>query len=520
MSTEPTVPAAGGPTGPGPGPAGPGTGPPDAPPDPRRWWILAVIGLGQLMVVLDATIVNIALPSAQAALGFSDGRRQWVITAYAMAFGSLLLLGGRLADLFGHRRAFLVGQAGFAAASAVGGAAGSFAVLVGARAVQGAFAALLAPAALAVLTTTFTAPAERGRAFGVFGALAGSGGAVGLLLGGVLAQHLGWRSTMYVNVVFAGLAITGALLLLRRLPPGRHRPRLDLPGTALACAGLFCLVHGLAEAGSHGWSSRHAYGYLLAAAVLLTAFVWWQRRAPEPLLPLHVLLDRVRGAAMLAVFLTGVGMFGVFLFLTYYLQRIRGYGPAAAGLAFMPMSLSIMASAIGANTSLFRRLGARPRIPLGMLLAAAGLAGMTHLTVDSPYATRIVPPLVVMGAGMGLITSTAMNLGTAGIPPREAGVGSALINAMRQVGGSVGTALMSTVATMATAAHLAGRPRTPQALAAGVLEGYHTAYAVSAGIFVCGAALTYALLPAGLVLRERGPARHPAAPPAREPERR
>ncbi|MFJ5551508.1 MFS transporter [Streptomyces sp. NPDC093225] len=516
MSTQPTGPGhAGTTTGTGGGPGADDR--PDAPPDRRRWWTLGVIGLGQLMVTLDATIVNIALPSAQADLGFSDAQRQWVITAYAMAFGSLLLLGGRLADLFGHRRAFLAGQIGFATASALGGAADSFHVLVAGRALQGACAALLAPAALALLTTTFTEPAERARAFGVFGALAGSGGAVGLLLGGVLTQHLGWRSTMYVNVLLAALAVGPGLLLLSRRAPAR-RPHLDLPGTALASTGLFCLVQGFAKAGTHGWSSRSTYGFLLAGAALMGVFVWWQRRAPEPLLPLRVLLDRVRGAALLAMFVTAVGMFGVFLFLTYYLQQIRGWGPAHTGLAFMPMSASILLSSIGSSSSACRWLPARPRIPLGMLMAACGLLGMTRLEVDSPYVTHVVPSLVVMGAGMGLIMSTSMNLGTAGVAPRDAGVGSALVTAVRQVGGSVGTALMSTLAAGATATYLyehgraRGGPARSEVVADAVLHGYHTGYAVAAGIFALGAAVTLHMLPAGLVMTPRGHGRGPGGP--------
>ncbi|MDQ8702051.1 DHA2 family efflux MFS transporter permease subunit [Streptomyces sp. LHD-70] len=466
------------------------------PPDPRRWKILAVIGLTQLMVVLDATIVNIALPSAQADLGFSDSRRQWVVTSYAMAFGTLLLLGGRVADLCGRRRAFLIGQIGFAAASALGGAAATFEILVTARALQGVCAALLAPAALALLTTTFAGP-ERGRAFGVFGALAASGGAVGLLLGGLLTEHLSWRSTLYVNVLFAAVAVTGGALLLRRQRPTAP-PRLDLPGTALASSGLFCVVYGLAGAGVHGWTSPDSWGFLTAGAVLIAAFVWWQSRARHPLLPLRIVLDRVRGTALVAVFITGLGMFGVFLFLAYYLQHTRGYSPARTGLAFMPMSGCIVISAVGSGTGLFRRLDARARVTGGMLLAAVGMAWMTGLSPDRPYVVDIVPGQVATGLGMGLITAAAMNLGTAGIDPRDAGVGSATVNAMRQIGGSVGTALMSTLAAGSAAAHLAGRRPTPDVVARAVLGSYHTVFTAAAGIFVAGAVLTFLMLPGGL----------------------
>ncbi|MEU3775770.1 MFS transporter [Streptomyces sp. NPDC032472] len=510
MSAEPTGPAPGPTFGPttGPGPAAAGA---QAPPDPRRWWILAVIGLAQLMVVLDATIVNIALPSIQDDLGFSDQQRQWVVTAYAIAFGSLLLLGGRLADLIGRRRAFLIGQLGFAAASALGGAAATFGVLVTARALQGVFAALLAPAALSLLTTTFSSPAERGKAFGVFGSLAASGGAVGLLLGGVLTEHLSWRSTLYVNVLFAGVATAGGTLLLHRQAPAAP-PKLDLPGTVLGSSGLFCLVYGLATAGPHGWEGTEAMGFLFTGAALLAAFTWWQRRSPHPLLPLRIVLDRVRATALASVFITGVGMFGVFLFLTYYLQHTRGYSPAHTGLAFMPMSGCTMISAIGSNMGLLGKVGGRPRIVTGMVLAACGMTWMTNLSATGPYVVDVLPGQVLTGLGMGLITAAAMNLGTAGIDPRDAGVGSATVNAMRQIGGSVGTALMSTLAAVAVSRFLAGRQPAPELLARAALEGYHTVFTASAAIFSAGAVLTMLLLPGGLSTE-----RTHGAPPGRRP---
>ncbi|MCX4626459.1 MULTISPECIES: DHA2 family efflux MFS transporter permease subunit [unclassified Streptomyces] len=485
-----------------------------AQPDPRRWWILAVIGLAQLMVVLDATIVNIALPSAQADLGFSDDQRQWVVTAYAITFGSLLLLGGRLADLFGRRRAFLIGQIGFAAASAVGGAAATFGVLVTARALQGVFAALLAPAALSLLTTTFSAPAERGKAFGVFGALAASGGAVGLLLGGFLTEHLSWRSTMYVNLLFAAVAVIGGVLLLKRSAPTTP-PRLDLPGTVLASSGLFCLVYGLAKAGPHGWPAGRILGCLATGAVLLAAFVWWQRRSAHPLLPLRIVLDRVRGTALTSVFITGVGMFGVFLFLTYYFQHARGYSPDQTGLAFMPMSGCTMIGAIGSNMGLLGRIGGRPRIVTGMLLSAGGMAWLANVTATGPYVLDVLPGQVATGLGMGLITAAAMNLGTAGIDPRDAGVGSATVNAMRQIGGSVGTALMSALGARAVARSLAGRQPTPELMARAALEGYHTVFTASAVLFSAGAVLTLFLLPGGLSME-----RAHGAPGGRRPSAR
>src|SRR5580698_3047087 len=299
----------------------------------RRWLILGVIGIAQLMVVLDLTIMNIALPSAQRALGFSTADRQWVVTAYTLAFGSLLLLGGRLADLIGRKITFLTGLIGFAVVSAIGGASVNFAMLVTARACQGVFGALLAPAALSLLTTTFTDPRERGKAFGVYGAIAGGGGAVGLLLGGLLTEYLDWRWCLYVNLVFAAVAAVGAALLLRH--QRRSGPvRLDMPGVLIVSASMFCLVYGFANAATRNWHAPSTWGFLAAGAVLLVAFAAWQARSPSPLLPLQVIADRNRGAANLAILIVGASMFGLFLFLTYYLQTIRGYSPVITGLAF------------------------------------------------------------------------------------------------------------------------------------------------------------------------------------------
>jgi EmrB/QacA subfamily drug resistance transporter len=471
-------------------------------PDPyhgRRWLILAVLSIAQLMVVLDATIVNIALPSAQKALHFSDDSRQWVVTAYALAFGSLLLLGGRISDLFGRKWTFVAGLIGFAVASAVGGAAQSFEVLVGARALQGVFGALLAPAALSLLTTTFTEPGERAKAFGVFGAVAGSGAAVGLLLGGVLTEYLSWRWSLYVNLAFA-IPTAAAALTLVQGRTGAVRPRLDIKGTLAASSGLFALVYGFANAQTHGWGDPVTAAMLSASAVLLALFVWLQARVEHPLLPLRVVLDRERGGSYLAMALSAAGMFGVFLFLTFYLQQTLGFSPVKTGLAFLPMTGAIMVTATAVTTKVLPRTGPRPLIFGGMLLAGLAMLLLTGVGINSGYATDVLPSLLLTGVGLGLVFASAMATATAGVAPGDAGVASAMVNTAQQVGGSVGTALLSTLAAGA-AGSFAGSP------AAAAVQGYTTAFAWAAGIFVAGAIVT------GLLLRPGVQAVAPAAEP-------
>ncbi|MEU6096251.1 MFS transporter [Streptomyces sp. NPDC047079] len=464
----------------------------------RRWWILLVISLSMLMGVLDGTIVNIALPSAQHVLGFSDADRQWVVTAYALAFGSLLLLGGRVADLVGQKVTFLVGLAGFAAASMVAGAANGFVMLVIARAVQGLFAALLAPSALSLLMTTFTDPRERAKAFTVAGSIAGAGGAVGLILGGVLTQYLDWRWTMYVNVVFAGVAFVGGAALLHRTPRDTSS-KLDVLGTLLVSIGLFCLVYGFSNAETHRWGSLATWGMLAAGAVLVAVFVWWQTRAENPLLPLRVLLDRNRGASFAALFVTGAGMFGVFLFLTYYLQQSLGYSALNTGFAFLPLIVASSSASAVANNVLVARIGPKPVVPLGMAIAAAGLVWMTTLDLGSGYVTQVLPQLVLVGIGLGTVIAPAMSLATSGVEATDAGVAAAAVNTLQQVGGSIGIALLSTMASDAATGYLAGRnPKNPGVLAQAGLEGYSTAYWWSAAVFVTGLVVTALLYRRGV----------------------
>jgi len=473
----------------------------------RRWRILAMLGVAQLMVVLDATIVNIALPSAQRSLGFTEDQRQWVVTAYALAFGSLLLLGGRMGDLFGRKRALIIGLTGFAGASALAGFAPSFGVLVAARALQGAFGALLAPSALSILTTTFTDPVERGRAFGIYGAIAGGGGALGLLLGGILTEYLDWRSTLFVNLVFAIPAAAAAAVLLVNERPAT-RPRLDIPGTVTAVGGLFSLVYGLANAETGGWSSPVTIFALAAGAVLLVAFVAIQRRSKHPLLPLRIVLDRDRGGSLVAMGVTGAGMFGVFLFLTYYLQRTLGFSPLSTGVAFLPMMAAIMLTATIVNARVLPRTGPRPLIPTGMVLASAAMVLLTQIGTDTSYASHVLPELIIMGAGMGLVFAPAMATATGGVEPQDAGVASAMVSTAQQVGGSIGTALLSTFAASAATAYLAGHGLSRATAQAAAVHGYTTAFWWSAGIFMAGAVASSVLLRPGA--QELSPSAQPA----------
>lgn len=464
----------------------------------RRWLTLTTVGLAQLMVVLDATVVNIALPSAQADLGFSDGDRQWVVTAYSLAFGALLLLGGRLSDLIGRKRTFVIGLIGFAAASALGGAAPDFGVLVAARALQGVFGALLAPTALAVLTTTFTIPKERARAFGVFGAIAGAGGAVGLFLGGFLTEQLDWRWNLYINVFIAVIAIIGVLLFVGNVDSDGPRPKLDVPGTLLVSGGLFGIVFGFANAETDGWDSPLAWGVLAAAVVLLVAFVLWQRRAAHPLLPLAIVLDRNRAASYLSILIAGAGMFGIFLFVTYFLQASLGFSPMQTGFSFLPMVLMLVLAAQLSTNFLLPRLGAKVMVPIGMALGTVGMLLLTRLQLDSVYAVDVLPALMVLGLAMGSIMPASMQTATLGVDRHFAGVASAMVNTSQQVGGSIGTALLNTIAATATADYIASRlPADAETAASAAVAGYAAAYGWGAGFFAVGGVI------AALLFRRR-----------------
>ncbi|WP_327097500.1 MFS transporter [Nocardia vinacea] len=459
-----------------------------------RWWVLVVLGVAQLMVTLDATVVNIALPAAQQDLGFSDGNRQWVITGYALAFGSLLLLGGRLGDLFGRRTTFVIGLIGFAGASVVGGAANSFEILVAARVGQGVFGALLAPAALSLLTVTFTESSERAKAFGIFSALSGAGAATGLLLGGMLTEWASWRWVMFVNVGFAAVALVGAVLLLAK-HVAAGRPEIDIPGTLVVSAALFAVVYGFAHAESTSWTNPVTLGCLIGGVVLLAVFVWLEARVAHPLLPLRLVLDRTRGGSFLAVFVMGMGMFSIFLFLTYYLAVSLGYSPIEAGLAFLPMVAGIVLASTTVPSLLLPRIGPKIVISTSFLVSAAGMARLTQLELGSSFVTGVLPGLVLLGIGLGGVMTTAFQGATAGIHHEDAGVASALINTSQQVGGSISTALLTTVATSAMTDYLTSHQPGPLTVAQAHVASYTATFTWGAGIFVAGAVIAAFLVP-------------------------
>ncbi|MFF5390905.1 MFS transporter [Streptomyces sp. NPDC013012] len=473
-------------------------------PDPGRWKALVFIALAQLMVVLDATIVNIALPSAQQDLGITDGNRQWVITAYALAFGGLLLFGGRIADLWGRKRTFIVGLAGFAAASALGGAATGEATMLGARALQGAFGALLAPAALSLLAVTFTDARERAKAFGIYGAIAGGGGAVGLILGGFLTEYLNWRWTFFVNIPFAVVAAAGVYLVVREPAGGRNRSPLDVPGVILSTLGLVALVYGFTRAESEGWGDAGTVGLFVGSAVLLLAFVLTEARVKSPLLPLRVLTDRNRGGVYLSLGLAVIAMFGLFLFLTYYLQIVKGYSPVRTGFAFLPMIAGMIVGSTQIGTRLMTRVPPRLLMAPGFLTAAVGMLLLTQLEIGTSYAGLILPAQLLLGLGMGTAFMPAMSLATLGVDPRDAGVASAMVNTSQQVGGAIGTALLNTIAASATTAYLADRAAGATTPAAqkllqlqGMVEGYAAAIWWAVGILAVSAAIAFALITTG-----------------------
>ena len=460
-------------------------------PDPKRWLALAIVAVAQLMVILDASIVTIALPSVQRSLHISVANRQWMVTAYTLAFGGLLLLGGRIGDYLGRKRMFIIGLFGFALASALGGAATNTAMLFGARALQGAFAAIMAPAALSLLSVTFTEVKERATAFGVFAGVSGAGGAIGVVLGGVLTQYASWRWCLFVNVPIASIAALAAMPVIgeSKAPRGDG---YDIPGTVTVTAGLVALVYGFTKAASDGWLSGTTLSLLGVAVALLALFVGVELRSQNPLLPMRIILERNRGGSLLTSFLVSAGLLGMFLFLTYFFQGVLGYSPLKAGLALLPFSIGIMVAA-GASSNLVPKVGPRLLMAIGFGGATVGMLWLTRVTPTTSFAAHVLPGEILISLGMGLGFPPMQSTSLFRIPPKDAGVASGLVNATQQVGQSLGVALLNTVAASATATYLLSRAPTRTNIAAAQTHGYAVGFFV-ASLFLAGAVVSAVLL--------------------------
>ena len=442
-------------------------------PDPLRWKALVVIAIAQLMVVLDASIVNIALPSIQVDLGISDADRQWVVTAYTLAFGGLLLLGGRIADYAGRKRMLMVGLIGFAIASAFGGLSTSAWMLYTARGLQGLFAALLAPAALSLISVTFTESRERARAFAVYGALAGGGAAIGLVMGGILTEYASWHWTLLVNVPIAIAAVFLAIPYVRE-SRATGETKYDIPGAVTATLGLVSLVYGITQAESQGWNGTSTLVFMALGVVLLAVFMVIETRTSHPLLPVKILLNRNRGGAYLASFFVGVGLFAMFLFLSFYFQGVLNYTPLQSGLLFLPFSAGVIISA-GLSSQLLPRFGPRYVTGVGFVLAVIGMGLLIRITPTSGYSTDILPSMIILSFGMGLIFVPLSATALYAVGDHDAGVASAVLNTSQQIGGSIGVAFLNTVAASTTAAFIIDNNLpgpSPDALVAGFSTGF------------------------------------------------
>jgi EmrB/QacA subfamily drug resistance transporter len=460
--------------------------------DPNRFRALAVIAIAQLMIVLDATVVTIALPSAQKALHLSVNDRQWVLTAYTLAFGGLLLLGGRIADYMGRKRMFVLSLLGFAAASALGGLAQDSAMLFTARAVQGAMAAVMAPSALSLIQVTFTEPKERARAFGVFGGISGGGAAIGLILGGLLTQYVSWRWTLLINVP---IAIGAAVFATRLVKESRveHRATYDIPGGLTSTLGLLALVYGFTKAETDHWGSATTLSFVMIGVALLVVFTLIEWRTPNPLLPLRVVADRNRSGSFLAMLLLGIGLFATFLFLTYYFQQILGYSAIKTGFAFLPFSVGIVGGATIAS-QLLPRIGPRPLIVGGLLLGSVGLILFTQVGTETSYLTQLLPAELLTSLGVGTAFVPLSSTALIGVEPGDAGVASALVNTAQQTGGSLGVAFLNTVAAAATTNYLAAHHGDGSVAQAAVVHGYTVGFSISAGLLGGAAVLALLLL--------------------------
>ncbi len=469
---------------------------PDLELDPKRWWALGVIALAQLMYVLDATVINIALPSAQRDLHISTANRQWVVTAYTLAFGGLLLLGGRIADFVGRKRIFVIGLIGFSVASALGGLAQNEAMLFAARALQGCFAALMAPASLSLLSVAFTETHERAKAFAVYGAIAGGGSAIGLILGGVLTQYTSWRWCLLINAPFGIVAVLLAEPFVTE-SKAHGDTRYDLPGAFTATAGLAALVYGFTAADQHGWVSATTLGFIAGAVVLLGLFLFIETRTKHPLLPMRILEDRNRAGSFLGSFMAGLGLFGMFLFLTYYLQETLHYSALKSGVAYLPFSAGIIFAA-GLASKLLPKYGPRPLMGGGFFACAVGLAWLVTIGVHTSYWAHVLPAQVILSMGLGFAFISLSSTALIGVGDHDAGVASAMVNTTQQIGGSLGTALLNTFAASATASYLTthgGAAHAASAVqAAAFVSGYHRVFAISAVALLVASVASFALV--------------------------
>lgn len=438
-------------------------------PDPRRWFALVVIAIAQLMVVLDSSIVNIALPHAAApkilgGLAIAQKNYQWAVTAYTLTFGGFLLLGGRIGDYMGRKKAFQIGLLGFAGASLLGGFSVNQQMLFGARALQGVFGALLAPAALSLISVTFTDSKERARAFGVYGALSGVGAAIGLIAGGLLTQYLSWRWCLFVNTPMAIIAFVLAISEVRESKVEGH-PHYDVPGALSATAGMVSIVYGFTQASTDGWGSTSAWPYIALGVTLLAVFFFTESRKKEPLLPPRLIMDRIRAGSYLTQALAALGIFGMFLFVTFYFQNVHGYSAVRSGLMFLPFSGGVIISA-GITSQLLPKVGPRPLATIGCLLGASGLFYMSFFRVDSSYLAHVVPAMVLASLGLGLVFVTLASTALFNIDPRDTGAASAVLATSQQLGGSLGTSLQSTIFVSTSVAFAAGVVHHPMTSAA------------------------------------------------------
>lgn len=448
------------------------------------------------MVVLDSSIVNIAIPSAKKDLGITDVNQQWVVTAYTLAFGSLLLIGGRIGDYVGRKKVLIIGLLGFAGASAFGGFAANQGMLFGARALQGVFGALLAPAALALISETFTDAKERAKAFGVMGAISGGGAAIGLILGGTLTEFFSWRWCLGVNVPIAIVASLLAAKFIKESKAEGDRS-YDIPGAVTASAGLFSLTYGFNEAASKGWADGHTITYFVASVVLLIAFFVIESKVANPMMPIRVISDRNRGGSYLGSLTIGAGLFSMFLFLGIYFQAILQYSPLRSGFAFLPFTGGIIIGA-GIASNLLPKTGPKPLMIPGLMVSASGLLYLSQLTPTSDYLTHVVPSLVLMSLGMAFVFIPLMTTALHNVSHHDTGVASAMINTSQQIGGSLGTALLNTVAATATTNFVMNNQKMGEAVQAfGLVHGFDAAFKVGASLLAVGAVILLIFITVG-----------------------